>query len=150
MVRVMDNADRGMAALLGGDHGSNINKLLRTPGGVNWPNTKKTLAGRVACMASILAINDREYALSDLPVIELKGTPGIGEVCPHNDREPADYDVALERFRAALKSARAVGVAAECGCGTESCGPRISTTRPTDPTGSTPCARYSCVCASLD
>jgi len=47
-------ANKALETLLGGDHCHNVDRVMRLPGTINWPNAKKRAAGRVPAMATIL------------------------------------------------------------------------------------------------
>jgi hypothetical protein len=48
------DANKALEALLGGDHCHNVDRVMRLPGTVNWPNKKKREAGRVPVVSTIL------------------------------------------------------------------------------------------------
>ena len=48
----------------------NVDRILRLPGTVNWPNKKKLNAGRVPCPSSVIAVNEAAYPLSAFPQAE--------------------------------------------------------------------------------
>lgn len=50
---------------LGGDNCHNIDRILRVPGTVNWPDEKKRLKGRSVARAELLYFEDTTYAVSD-------------------------------------------------------------------------------------
>jgi P4 family phage/plasmid primase-like protien len=50
----VEHLNRRLAHQLGGDHCHNIDRLMRIPGTVNFPNFKKRSAGRVPALASVL------------------------------------------------------------------------------------------------
>lgn len=54
--------NKRLALLLGGDHCHNIDRLMRLPGSVNWPNKLKRERGRGAAMASVVATDHGEVA----------------------------------------------------------------------------------------
>ena len=54
-------------ATLGGDATtSNVDRVLRLPDTVNWPNAKKRAKGRASCRARLLHAGPERYALCDL------------------------------------------------------------------------------------
>lgn len=54
-------------AALGGDATtSNVDRVLRLPDSVNWPNAKKRAKGRASCRARLLHAGDERYAFCDL------------------------------------------------------------------------------------
>ncbi|UPJ97430.1 virulence-associated E family protein [Bradyrhizobium sp. 172] len=67
-VRALESANRALLELLGAPKGThNIDRLLRLPGTINWPNKKKLKAGRTACLSSLVEFNTISYTLSDFP-----------------------------------------------------------------------------------
>lgn len=44
----------GLAERLGGDSCHNVDRIMRVPGTINWPNKKKRRAGRVPVLANVL------------------------------------------------------------------------------------------------
>jgi hypothetical protein len=58
-----------LALRLGADPSTrNIDRILRLPGTINYPNAKKRKDGRVACEAVLLEYNDVAYSIDDFPV----------------------------------------------------------------------------------
>jgi hypothetical protein len=63
-----ENRNTALVRTLGGDNCWNIDRILRLPGTVNWPNAKKKASGRVAALACIVEKNPTAlYQLSDFP-----------------------------------------------------------------------------------
>ncbi len=52
-IQAIEAINIGVRDMFGGDHCWNIDRLLRLPGTVNWPNRKKIEMGRVPCLASM-------------------------------------------------------------------------------------------------
>ena len=50
----IEDINKRLAVQFGGDHCHNIDRLMRLPGTVNWPNKKKALAGRKPALARLL------------------------------------------------------------------------------------------------
>ena len=50
----VESVNRSLAERLGGDHCHNIDRLMRLPGTVNYPNAKKLAAGRTAALAKVI------------------------------------------------------------------------------------------------
>lgn len=46
--------NKWLADQLGGDHCQNVDRIMRVPGTINWPNAKKKEAGRTPVMAYVL------------------------------------------------------------------------------------------------
>ena len=46
--------DKGPAARLGGDNRHNVDRIMRVPGTINWPNAKKPEAGRKPVLANVV------------------------------------------------------------------------------------------------
>lgn len=59
----VEGINAGLAKLLGGDNCQNIDRVMRVPGTINWPNEKKRKAGRVSVLAKTLA-TDTDFARS--------------------------------------------------------------------------------------
>src|SRR5262249_21757021 len=51
----------------------NIDRLLRVPGTVNWPNAKKKRLGRVPVLSKLLYFGNNTYDLADLPRAAVNG-----------------------------------------------------------------------------
>lgn len=63
---------------LGGDHCHNVDRILRVPGTVNWPDAKKRKKGRVPTLAQVVFFEDSVYPLSTFTRAEAVQTPGPG------------------------------------------------------------------------
>lgn len=50
----VESVNRGLAERLGGDNCHNIDRLMRLPGTVNYPNAKKRAAGRTTSLAKVI------------------------------------------------------------------------------------------------
>ena len=50
----VESVNRCLAERLGGDHCHNIDRLMRLPGTVNYPNAKKRAAGRAPSLAKVI------------------------------------------------------------------------------------------------
>lgn len=46
--------NKGIAVRLGGDNCHNVDRIMRVPGTINWPNSKKREAGRKPVLANVL------------------------------------------------------------------------------------------------
>jgi P4 family phage/plasmid primase-like protien len=61
------------------DHVQNIDRILRVPGTINFPNAKKRAAGRIAVPASLVFFDkDRRFALEDLELLIRDEFPAYG------------------------------------------------------------------------
>jgi hypothetical protein len=56
----------------------NIDRLLRLPGTINYPNAAKLKAGRTARLSSLLECNDKTYALTAFPELKQEERRGPG------------------------------------------------------------------------
>jgi len=54
----------GLEQRYGGDQCHNIDRVMRLPGTINWPDAKKRKKGREPCLSSIIWHNDNVYELS--------------------------------------------------------------------------------------
>lgn len=55
-VDAIESVNRSLVARYGGDPAAvNVDRVLRVPGTVNWPNAKKRALGRVPCMTKVLS-----------------------------------------------------------------------------------------------
>lgn len=55
-VAMLETLNRALVNRYGGDPAAtNVDRVLRVPGTVNWPNAKKRALGRVPCMAKVLS-----------------------------------------------------------------------------------------------
>lgn len=57
--------NRQLELVLGGDHCHNVDRIMRLPGTINWPDAKKKSIGRVPTLARIHSITDNSYLLSE-------------------------------------------------------------------------------------
>jgi hypothetical protein len=48
----------------GADHCHNVDRIMRLPGTINWPDKKKAAKGRVPTLAEVVELNDVTYRLS--------------------------------------------------------------------------------------
>lgn len=48
----------------GADHCHNVDRIMRLPGTINWPDKKKAAKGRVPTLAAVVEINDAKYSLA--------------------------------------------------------------------------------------
>ncbi len=79
---------RELASALGSDAVQNVNRWLRLPGSVNWPNAKKRDRGRVPAAAVVeLAAWDRAWDLDGPSLVPGDGAPDDGG---DNDPEAPD------------------------------------------------------------
>jgi hypothetical protein len=64
----IENINRSIAKKLGADNCHNIDRLLRVPGTINWPDAKKRARGRVPVMATLAHAGSHEaiYTPDDL------------------------------------------------------------------------------------
>ncbi|KAA0909625.1 hypothetical protein FLO80_20585 [Aquicoccus porphyridii] len=79
----IENRNQRIEADLQADACHNIDRLMRLPGTVNWPNEKKRKKGRVARLASVVDAEwSRTYRLADFPEAQVaKATPAAGGPC---------------------------------------------------------------------
>jgi hypothetical protein len=67
-VAPVEDRNRALASRVGAPAGThNVDRLLRLPGTVNYPNAAKQLKGRVACLSSVIKRSDVRYPLSAFP-----------------------------------------------------------------------------------
>lgn len=72
-VAEIEDRNRALAVALGTTPGThNIDRLLRLPGTVNYPNKKKLKKGRVVCQARIVEITEARYPLDEFPKMAKK------------------------------------------------------------------------------
>jgi hypothetical protein len=73
-----------LEAALGGDHCFNLDRIMRVPGTINWPDAKKRAAGRIPTPTELVYFDpDRVYRLDDFP-----HDPAGGDT---QDTEPDDF-----------------------------------------------------------
>lgn len=100
----LDRVERANAWLgkqLGGDNTHNIDRIMRLPGTINLPNTKKAAAGRVPALAYILDEHwERTYSLDDFGSLPPNPPAGAatGEVHPVDcpDSVPGELRAIIE------------------------------------------------------
>jgi hypothetical protein len=64
--RAIEDINRGAESVLGADHCHNIDRLLRIPGTVNYPDKKKQSAGRVPVLATSISCDDVSHTAEAL------------------------------------------------------------------------------------
>jgi predicted P-loop ATPase len=70
-VAPIEDRNRALASRVGAPAGThNVDRLLRLPGTVNWPNAAKALKGRIACLSSVIRSSDVRYPLDDFPTAD--------------------------------------------------------------------------------
>lgn len=62
--------------LLGGDSCHNVDRIMRLPGTVNWPNEKKRKRGQLPVLAHVISRNDVAYDLSQFTAAPKVQGPG--------------------------------------------------------------------------
>lgn len=65
----------------GADHCHNVDRIMRLPGTINWPNKKKAAKGRVPVLAAVEFFEDTAYPLGQFvkaAPVQLKGPLGFG------------------------------------------------------------------------
>jgi hypothetical protein len=85
---------------LGGDHCHNVDRILRLPGSINRPNSKKRKKGRVESRAEVLWFDDTVYPLSafvqatpiQLPGSGIGGASGKRQIATGNVRRLSSVD----------------------------------------------------------
>ena len=81
----------------GADHCHNVDRIMRLPGTINWPDKKKQAKGRVPALAKVETFNDVSYSLSDFtkaPQVQSadKGFSGNTVHVPGNVKRLDDLD----------------------------------------------------------
>ena len=99
--RIAESVSRALTRTYGGDAGGwSATKMLRVPGSMNHKDAYD--------LPVVSVVRDTGTPIAAWPdaanAIRPEGTGGPREPCPPVIKEPADYDEALKRFRAALKS----------------------------------------------
>lgn len=83
--------NRGVSAKLGADNCHNVDRVLRLPGTVNWPNAAKREKGRVPALARLVEVDGaRRYAIGSFPTADA-GSAAITEmtIAPADRVSPA-------------------------------------------------------------
>jgi hypothetical protein len=60
----------------GADHCHNVDRIMRLPGTINWPDKKKAAKGRVPTLAAVVELNDATYKLDTFtpaPPVQIGG-----------------------------------------------------------------------------
>jgi hypothetical protein len=95
----VERYNQRIAALLGADHCSNIDRLMRLPGTVNLPDARKRAKGREPAFAQVVYSDDGTFALEDFDAL-LGGTKGAqahaGEHGEHPEISVDDLRVSIE------------------------------------------------------
>jgi P4 family phage/plasmid primase-like protien len=85
----------GIKVAVEGDAVQNVDRVMRLPGTVNWPNEKKRRAGRVPRLSRVVEAHwDRRYGLEDFPAPKAGGGAAPANAGPVR-RAPAAADVDL-------------------------------------------------------
>ncbi len=89
---------KALTLALGGTAGTqNIDRILRLPGTVNWPNDAKRRKGRVPCMATTIKINGAARPLESFPRDAPTADKTDTAVAHNRRREPVDSEDELLR-----------------------------------------------------
>lgn len=92
----VERLNQRLAHLLGGDHCHNIDRLMRVPGTVNFPNAKKRERGRVPALSTIVMDDAGE-------TVEAEALDAVLPSVPEKDQ--------VERIPIALKGVEPLGLA---------------------------------------
>lgn len=89
--KAVEDRNRQLALLLGGDSCHNVDRIARLPGSVNWPDAKKRKKGRVPGRAQVVELHgDRAYGLADFTPMRAAGPPaGVARPPVNIEGEPA-------------------------------------------------------------
>lgn len=72
---------RGIAERIGGDSAISIDRSIRLPGTVNYPDAKKRAKGRIPAPVKLLHLDmDRKYSLDDFPRAAPKPKRAVGDI----------------------------------------------------------------------
>lgn len=71
--------------LFGGDHCHNVDRIMRLPGSVNWPDEKKRATGREPRRATVLRLTEARVSLSGFTPAPRLQTTDTGFVSPAQD-----------------------------------------------------------------
>jgi putative DNA primase/helicase len=113
----VETVNRALAALLAGDHCHNIDRLMRVPGTVNWPDERKAAKGRVPVLARLLEFNaGSAYSLDQLaraypPKKPAAGDTKVGQAAQNvggKVRRLVDHPAGCDRSRWAFAAACAM------------------------------------------
>ena len=67
----VEDRNKALAAATGAPAGTyNVDRLLRLPGTINYPNAAKILKGRSVCQSSVVTLTDARYPLASFPAID--------------------------------------------------------------------------------
>jgi hypothetical protein len=76
----LELVNKSLELALGGDHCWNIDRIMRVPGTINWPDEKKRSKGRVPALAKLAYFGNETYKLSQFPISEeARGQARTGE-----------------------------------------------------------------------
>lgn len=104
-----------LEVLFGGDHCHNVDRIMRLPGTVNWPNAKKAAAGRTPVLAEVVEWRDVAYPLSAFTPAPAVQQPGeviaapVARVETGNVRRLASLDELPETVSGRVKVVIAQG-----------------------------------------
>jgi hypothetical protein len=90
---------KALILALGGTSGTqNIDRILRVPGTINWPNAKKRKAGRVACMATTIKLNGAAWPLEAFPAAATSAESGGVRKATSSEPKSSEIPTALRNL----------------------------------------------------
>lgn len=98
---LVETANQGLEEAFGGDHCWNVDRVMRLPGAVNWPDRKKIARGRAPALATMLIEDDGV-------VYPLPALAAVFQPTQRHERERAKAEVGND---AALLTADDLGLA---------------------------------------
>jgi hypothetical protein len=86
----LERYNRQLEWALGGDNCHNVDRILRLPGTINWPDARKRAKGRLSERAELLWFDDTTHALSDFTPATTVQTPsdGFSAALPNRGEAP--------------------------------------------------------------
>lgn len=73
--------NQALELAFGADHCHNVDRIMRLPGSINWPDARKAKKGRVPTLAEVVSLSDATYPLSAFtpaPRVQLQTPLGFG------------------------------------------------------------------------
>lgn len=81
-VEEAERRNEQLEALFGADACHNVDRIMRVPGTVNWPDARKAAAGRVPRLAELRSSTDAAYPASAFMPAPARQAPELGFVAP--------------------------------------------------------------------
>lgn len=103
-IQELENQNKRLENYFQADSCHNIDRIMRVPGTMNYPNKKKRQAGRKISEAKIVYFGGESYPLDDFPVFGPLTKTEAKTSQIHSEIEPIDEGTTWEKFHALCKT----------------------------------------------